>query len=237
MPLHINNISKRFGSLVVFDQLTLTAEANRLTCILGPSGCGKSTLLNIISGLIKPDAGDLEGFAGQPVSYIFQEPRLLPWKTVGGNLDFVLKDQLTSSERQEKIQRYLEMVELSAFADYYPYQLSGGMRQRVAIARAFAYPSSLLLMDEPFTGLDLSLKQTLITAFIRLWALDQRTVFFVTHDINEALLLGDDILILTNRPAQVKSRLSLSLPQTERELENPVLTGYYKELYQQITIN
>jgi len=234
--LSINNISKSFGDLSVFDHLSLEATANHLTCILGPSGCGKTTLLHIIAGLISPDSGYLEGFDDQQTSYIFQEPRLLKWKTVAGNIDFVLKDQLTRRERKEKIQHYLELVELTEFEHYYPYQLSGGMRQRVAIARAFAYPSTLLLMDEPFSGLDLALKKTLIDAFVHLWTHDRRTVFFVTHDINEALLLGDDILVLTNRPAQVRQRMQISLPQQERDLDSPLMAGHYKELYQLITV-
>ncbi|MGE5381777.1 MAG: ABC transporter ATP-binding protein [Methylocystaceae bacterium] len=237
MHLRINNISKRFSDLPVFNQMTLEPKVNRLTCILGPSGCGKTTLLQIVAGLVKLDDGSLEGFAEQTISYIFQDPRLLNWKTVAGNLDFVLKDGFPPAQRRDIIRHYLKLVELTGFEDYYPYQLSGGMRQRVAIARAFAYPSTLLLMDEPFSGLDLGLKRNLINAFIRLWTNDRRTVFFVTHDINEALLLGDDILVLTQRPAQIRSRLYIDIPQGERNLDSPIMAEYYKDLYQQVTIN
>lgn len=235
--LHLKHISKSFGELVVFNDLNLEAPSHRLTCILGPSGSGKTTILQLISGLLKPDSGEVESSEDRTISYIFQEPRLLQWKTVAGNLDFVLKRQYPSLARKEIIKRYLDIVELSDFARYYPYQLSGGMRQRVAIARAFAYPSGLLLMDEPFSGLDLALKQSLIEAFIRLWRQDQRTAFFVTHDIGEALLLADEILVLSNRPAQVKQQISIPVPQWERNLNDPDLLDNYKLLYQLVTNN
>jgi NitT/TauT family transport system ATP-binding protein len=184
-----------------------------------------------MSGVSLPDAGTLEGFSGQTISYLFQETRLLPWKTVKQNVEFVLKDKLSWGQRTRIISETLEMVELSNFADYYPAQLSGGMKQRVAIARAFAYPSALLLMDEPFDGLDHQLKWTVMEAFLKLWQQERRSVFFVTHDINEALFLGEEIYVLTDRPACVKGKISNPVPHQKRDLTNESTRNIEKQLY------
>jgi NitT/TauT family transport system ATP-binding protein len=237
MSFVLSNISKSFADLEVLKNLTLQEEENRIICILGPSGAGKTTLLNIISGVIKADQGELSGFADKNISYLFQEPRLLPWKTVAQNIDFVLQDKLNREERNQTISRYLDMVELAEFSSYYPSKLSGGMKQRVAIARAFAYPADILLMDEPFKGLDMQLKMTLIESFIKLWTLDQRSVFFVTHDIQEALLIGEEIYVLTDRPALVKGKISNPIPPAQRKnMDSPVLQRIEQEIYQLITI-
>ncbi len=231
MSFVLSNINKSFTELEVLKNLTMQEEEHRIICILGPSGAGKTTLLNIISGVIPADSGEITGFAGKNISYLFQEPRLLPWKTVEGNIDFVLKDKLNSEERRQAIARYLDMVELTEFRSYYPAKLSGGMKQRVAIARAFAYPADILLMDEPFKGLDLQLKITLMEAFIKLWTVDQRSVFFVTHDIQEALLIGQEIYILTDRPAMVKGKVSNPIPHADRKNRDNSLRLIEQEIY------
>ncbi len=237
MSFILTNINKHFAELEVLKNLTMREEENRIICILGPSGAGKTTLLNIISGVIPADEGEISGFVGKNISYLFQEHRLLPWKTVEDNIDFVLKDKLSREERRLAVARYLEMVELIKFRSYYPDKLSGGMKQRVAIARAFAYPADILLMDEPFKGLDLQLKTTLIEAFIKLWTVDRRSVFFVTHDIQEALLIGEEIYVLTDRPAMVKGKVSNHIPHLERTKENTALHNIERELYQLLTTN
>ncbi len=235
MSFVLHNIHKRFGDLEVLKNLDMTEEEKRLICILGPSGSGKTTLLNLISGVLQPDQGEISGFTGKTISYLFQENRLLPWKTVEGNIDFVLKDQMNREERQTSIARYLEMVGLTGFKSYYPAKLSGGMKQRVAIARAFAYPADILLMDEPFKGLDQQMKMTLIEAFLNLWMLDRRSVFFVTHDIQEALLIGEEIYVLTDRPAMVKGKVSNHIPHRERQGVNPALSNIEQEIHQLIS--
>jgi len=235
VPLALRHIYKNYGDLRVLEDLTLEVEGNRLICILGPSGCGKTTLLNLVAGIIRPDRGELIGLAGKQVSYLFQDTRLLKWKTVRGNIDFVLKDRMTPARRREVVDRYLAMVELTDFQDYYPDKLSGGMKQRVAIARAFAYPADILLMDEPFAALDLSLKLTLISSFIRLWLVDRRTVFFVTHSIEDALLLGDDIFVLTERPARVKKHVLVDIPHLERDLQDERMVQLERRLYGMLT--
>ena len=154
MDLAIKSLNKSYADLNVFKNFKIQIPEKKITCILGPSGCGKTTLLNIIGGIIKADSGEFKGFEDNVVSYLFQEPRLLKWKTVWGNIEFVLKDIYSREKRNEILSRYLEMVDLKDFKDYYPDKLSGGMVQRVSIARAFIYPSDILLMDEPFKGLE-----------------------------------------------------------------------------------
>lgn len=235
MSLVLTNLSKSFNGLEVLKNLSLREEENKIISILGPSGAGKTTLLNIISGVTKADAGQVSGFDGKSISYLFQEHRLLPWKTVEDNIDFVLKDKLGRAERRQVIARYLDMVDLTEFKTFYPEQLSGGMKQRVAIARAFAYPADILLMDEPFKGLDLQMKMALLGSFIRLWADDQRSVFFVTHDVQEALILGQEIYVLTDRPARIKSRVSNPIPHADRTEANNDLQEIEREIRRLLT--
>jgi NitT/TauT family transport system ATP-binding protein len=235
MAFILDHINKIFEELHVLKDLNMKVQENKLICILGPSGCGKTTILNIISGVISADNGNLSGFTGKSISYLFQEPRLLPWKTVEQNIDFVIKDKLTKSQRSETINRYLTMVNLTDFRNYYPGKLSGGMKQRVAIARAFAYPAEILLMDEPFKGLDIQMKATLIQDFIKIWRNDRRSVFFVTHDIDEALLLGEEIYVLTDRPTSVKGKVINDAPYQERGIKNEKIRSLEKQVYQLVT--
>ncbi|HPF20703.1 MAG TPA: ABC transporter ATP-binding protein [Syntrophomonas sp.] len=237
MAFVLDKINKGFGGLEVIKDLSMQEEENRIVCILGPSGAGKTTLLNLMSGVMKADSGQISGFSGHSISYLFQETRLLPWKTVRENIDFVLKDKLPRHQREQTIARYLETVELSPFASYYPARLSGGMKQRVSIARAFAYPADVLLMDEPFKGLDTQLKMSLIKSFIRLWTLDRRSVFFVTHDIQEAVLIGHLVYVLTDRPASIKGRIINPVPHEQRDDSNaPELQSIEQAIYQLVTL-
>jgi len=235
MTFRLRDIDMTLGDLPVLKHLTMEMDEHQLICILGPSGAGKTTLLNLISGSLQPDRGHIEGFAGKSISFLFQETRLLRWKTVEDNIDFVLKDHLSKTERVETINRYVEMVGLKEFRRYYPDQLSGGMKQRVAIARAFAFPSDILLMDEPFKGLDMQLKNSLMQAFINVWLTDKRSVFFVTHDLDETLLLGEKIFVLTSSPSQVKGMITNSIPHKERNLNSDSLRSIKDQLYQLIT--
>lgn len=220
MQISIKDLTKNYCGTPVFERLNILFEANRIACILGPSGCGKTTLLNVISGLEKADEGNVEGVDPGAVSYLFQEPRLLPWKTVWDNVAFVLKGISDVEEMERMIESNLRLVGLWDYRDYYPAHLSGGMKQRVAIARAFAYPSRILLMDEPFKGLDPKLKSDLIKAFLDLWRRDRRTVVFVTHEIDEAIAMGHTIYVLSNRPAEIKKYISLERDFTDRSQQN-----------------
>ncbi len=220
MGLQVKNLNKSFNSNVLFKNFDIEFLEGTITCILGPSGCGKTTLLNIIGKVISPDNGNLLGFEGKHFSYIFQEPRLLPWKTVRGNIEFVLSRDLSAGKRKAQAEQLIRFVELDGFADYYPPQLSGGMRQRVSIARAFACPSDIILMDEPLSGLDVALKQNLIRWFSRIWKSDRRTVIFVTHDVEEALLLGKEIVVLSKAPARIVAHQKIDEPAGARNLED-----------------
>lgn len=231
MTIAVQALTKSFGTLSVLKNFNLDFLHHHITCILGPSGAGKTTLLNVLSGLVPPDSGQVLGLNGEAVSYLFQEPRLLPWKTVRDNFDFVLTDPYPDpAERSAVISRYLALVELQDFANYYPAQLSGGMKQRVAIARAFAYPSKLLLMDEPFKALDMQLKYSLMADFIKLWQKDKRTVICVTHDLEEALYLGDRICVFSSLPARVHKEFSIDLPRESRKHHDQRLSEIRAEL-------
>ncbi len=225
MHLEIKNISKAYGEVNLFDDFSIGFDEGKISCILGPSGCGKTTLLNIIGGIVAPDSGAMEGFEGKAISYIFQDPRLLPWKTVRGNIEFVLSHELTTTERKKIADRFIRLVELEDFADYYPAKLSGGMRQRVSIARAFAWPSDIILMDEPLKGLDIKLKLNLIRTFSRIWETDKRTVIFVTHDVEESLLLSNEILVLSNAPVHIVTRKQVAIPVPDRSPDLAYLAG------------
>ncbi len=203
MKLELKNINKSFGGLEIFRDFSISFIPGSINCILGPSGCGKTTLLHIINGTISPDSGTSEGFSTLRLSYVFQEPRLLPWKTVRDNIAFVLKERMEDSELQKRLDEYISLVQLEKFSDYYPSALSGGMKQRVSLARAFSYDSDVILMDEPFKALDYKLKNNLIEQFVKLWEKDKRTVIFVTHDVDEALMIGHHMYLFSNSPAMV----------------------------------
>lgn len=205
--IQFDGLTKRFdtddGELTVFDGLSFEVPLGSFTSIMGPSGCGKSTFLNVMSGLYTPEHGEirLRGNAVSPgdfdYAYVFQEPRLLDWLTVGENINFALEAQeVPTSEHDERIARYLDMVGLGGEADNYPQRLSGGMRQRVGIARALAVDPDILLMDEPFGSLDEITARELRRDLLDIWTGTDKTIMFVTHDISEAVFLSDHILFL-----------------------------------------
>ncbi|MDS1002756.1 ATP-binding cassette domain-containing protein [Clostridium sporogenes] len=189
------NAYKSYGDKIIFKDLNLNFEKNKITAILAPSGYGKTTLLNIIAGLDKLDSGNFI-MKSQSISYMFQEDRLLPWLTVYENIAFVLKSNTFKYEMENIIDKYLELVKLKEYKDYTLDKLSGGMKRRVALARAFAYKSEVLIMDEPFKGIDLALKKEIISIFLKLWEKDKKTGIVVTHDINEAKLLAHNTYFL-----------------------------------------
>lgn len=218
--LKIHNLNKKFDDLIVFDNLSMEIPKNKISCVLGPSGCGKTTMLNLISGIQEPQSGQLDDFKTLTFSFIFQDARLLPWKSIQNNLDFVLKSKYSVEERKDIINKYLDIVELLDFKDYYPHRLSGGMKQRAAIARAFAFPADVLIMDEPFKGLDIKTKKTIIDKFIQLWNQDKRTVIFVTHDLEECLQVADKIFVFSKLPTKVIYEDIIKIPQDKRKLND-----------------
>lgn len=198
------------GKNVVFDDFDFTISDNEITCILGRSGCGKTTLLNMLAGVTDFD-GSLTGTDGR-VSYIFQDARLLPNLTVAKNLSFVVKNV-----SDEKIRETLRLFEIEDKADAYPDSLSGGQAQRVAVARAFLYPSRLLLMDEPFSSLDTALKIRLARVFLDAWKKDERTVLFVTHDVEEAYMMSHRVVVLDEGKIKADVRLNGQPPRNYGE--------------------
>lgn len=200
MAIKISDISKRYGDKVVFDRLSLELRDSAVNCIFGPSGCGKSTLLSYIAGIAAPDSGTLEGLEGRSVACAFQEPRLLPWKSVADNVDFVLSREMPEQERAERVRRSLELVEMWESAALKPGELSGGMAQRVSLARALAADADILLLDEPFSAIDATLKWAIILRLKTLWAARGTTVVMVTHDEAEASALEAGIVRLIPAP-------------------------------------
>lgn len=231
------------SELLVLDDIDLVAKDEHFTCILGTSGSGKSTLLNCIAGLLDLDAGELS-FSdvdnptdGRPsISYVFQEPRVLNWKTVKENLEFGMKGMgIPEEEWDRRAEEYLELVGIEEFANQHPLYLSGGQRQRVSIARALCIEPDVLLMDEPFSALDEITARTLREDLLEIVdALDQ-TVLFVTHNAAEAAFLSDEIVLLTDRPASVSHVLENPLPHP-RDLEDPDLIEFKQEILQKMGV-
>lgn len=196
--------------VVALRDVSIDVPKGQFLCLLGPSGCGKSTLLNAIAGLIKPSRGSIsiDGDVLQGVNtaagYMTQADTVLPWRTVESNICFPLEvRKVPRRRRSDMAKAAIELVDLAGFESHYPYQLSGGMRRRVLLARTLVYSPQLLLMDEPFGSLDAQLRLTLQEELLRVWEQEQRTVIFVTHDIDEALLLSDRVVMLAARPGRV----------------------------------
>ena len=222
--------------LLALDHINLKVKPGEFLCIVGPSGCGKSTLLHLIAGLHHPTSGSVlvddhkVDAPGTDRILIFQELGLFPWLKVGENVEFGMKMKGTSrAEREEKIQYYLRLVHLSQFKDSYTHQLSGGMRQRVALARALATEPDVLLMDEPFAALDAQTRDLLHDELERIWAETGRTIIFVTHNVREAVRLGDRVAVLTFRPGRLKREYSVDLPRP-RHLEDVTVAKSAREI-------
>lgn len=202
--ISIKNINKKFNNKIIFQDFNIDFYKNEINCIVGKSGCGKSTLLNIISGIIPNDRKNFETIEKYGVSYIFQDDRLIDWLTVEENIKLVVKKLYSKKITDELIDKYLDLVGIKEYKNYYPQMLSGGLRQRVNIARAFIYPSNIVIMDEPFKSIDVINKEIIIENLRQILEKEQRTVLFVTHDIEEALLISDKIYVLGNSPIEVK---------------------------------
>jgi NitT/TauT family transport system ATP-binding protein len=221
--LSVRKLSKTFssnqGRLQALRNISFDIFPNEFVCLVGPSGCGKTTLLKIISGLIPSTRGqiliDQEEAQGptKKMGIIFQDLALFPWFTVAGNIEFGLKNLgLTKKKRQALVKKYARLVGLGRFTHYLPHQLSGGMQQRVALARALAYDPNILLMDEPFSSLDAFTREKMQTEILRIWLKTKKTILFVTHDIEEAIYLGQRVMVMDNRPGQIKKIFKIDLP-------------------------
>ena len=226
--LTVHRLGLSFGSLTAFSGIEFAVREHEFLCIIGPSGCGKSSLLMSIAGHSRPTEGEIL-FGGAPVrgpsierGLVFQEYALFLWMNVFDNVGFGLRMNRSAngSEYRREVEKHLELVGLTEFAGYWPHQLSGGMRQRVAIARALAVKPRLLLMDEPFGALDALTRRALQQELMRIWQLTKMTIIFVTHNLQEALYLGDRVLCMTRRPGRIKKEIAIDLPRP-RDVEDP----------------
>lgn len=224
MMIKLVGVTKKFDSMTLLKNFSVSFAEDEITCLFGPSGVGKTTIANIAARLVSIDEGTVTGTENAVYSYVFQEPRLLPWYSVYDNIDFVLMDVYDDHKRKHVIESCLEMVELSGCRDYKPAALSGGMAQRVSIARAFAYPSNVLIMDEPFKGLDMKLKQEMISLFKNLWNENKKTVIFITHDVDEAVYLSHTIHIIKNRPVEIVSTVDVENTEDMESIKKILLS-------------
>jgi len=237
---HASHILGAKEQLTVIDDVSFGVKEGEFVTIIGPSGCGKSTLLNIVAGLEPYDSGDIVvrghriGGAGPDIIMVFQEDSLFPWLTVQGNVEFGLEQKgLSKQERKRIASEYIELVDLEQFADAQVHQLSGGMKQRAAIARALALNPRILLMDEPFGALDARTRQILQNEIQKIHEKTKKTILFVTHDVREAVSLGDRVIVFTRRPAQIKQQYIVDLPRP-RDSEDPALIGLINSIMREI---
>jgi len=232
----LNYSSETGAGVLALDRINLQVQPGEFLCIVGPSGCGKSTLLHLVASLQHPTSGAIaidDNYVTAPGTdriLMFQDHGLFPWLTVVQNVEFGLKMKgLPTAEREEKVRHYLRLVHLSQFQDSRPHQLSGGMRQRVALARALATEPDVLLMDEPFAALDAQTRDMLHDELEKIWAETGCTVIFVTHNVREAVRLGDRVALMTFRPGRVKQEFTVNLPRP-RHLEEVEVARTAREI-------
>lgn len=216
----------------VLNGLDFNVEPEAIFCVLGPSGCGKTTLLKILAGMLEPDQGHIDPYFKGEKSFLFQEPRLLPWHTVYENLKFTTEGHMSQSEMEKQIEHYLKAVRLWEYKDHFPDELSGGMQQRIAIVRGFLYPAKLMMLDEPFKSLDIEIKLSVMETFKNLWTQSPKTVIMITHDVMAAALLGDQIMILSEKPTQVVKLMENPVPKENRQVQHEAVGRLQSELYQ-----
>ncbi len=237
VKVKVDHMTKKFGDLLVLDDVSFEVKKGEFLCIVGPTGCGKTTFLNCITKLYEPTSGEIM-INGEPVNlqkhnvaYIFQEYSTMSWLTVEENVAFGLKmKKLPKEVIAREVGEVLDMVGLTQYKDYYPAELSTSMLQRVVIARAFAVKPELLLMDEPYGQLDVELRFKLEDELLNLWKKTGTTVIFITHNIEEAVYLSENILVLTNKPTTIKQKLANTLPRPRK-----VVAPEFIEVRNQVT--
>jgi ABC-type nitrate/sulfonate/bicarbonate transport system ATPase subunit len=240
VKIRVNNLTKKFGDLLVLDDISFEVAQGEFLCIVGPTGCGKTTFLNSLTKLYDITSGEIlvndepVDLNRHNIAYIFQENSTMPWLTVEQNVGFGLELRgVPAKEKKESVDEFLELVGLSDSRNYYPAQLSVSMLQRVSIARAFAVKPELLLMDEPYGQLDISLRFKLEDELVKLWKRTGTTVLFITHNIEESVYLGEKILVLTNKPTKVKKFIQNDLPRP-RDIASPEFVRIRDEVTQLI---
>jgi NitT/TauT family transport system ATP-binding protein len=232
-------IGKRFGALSVLEDVDVEVGPGEILAVVGPSGCGKSTLLRILGGLERADAGRVEtqGAAApgalNPITYVFQDFALLPWRNVIDNVRFGLEHHpMTRAERRERAAQALAQLGLSEFHEAFPKQLSGGMRQRVGLARALAARPAILLMDEPLSALDAQTRELFMSDLAALLTREPFAGVYVTHNLDEAVLLARRVMVLSRRPGRVRATFELDRPLVERRLDDPRVAGVRRAIWE-----
>ncbi len=241
----IRSISKKYltegKSLLALDRVSFEIGDGEFVCVVGHSGCGKTTLLNILAGFDPPTDGEIliDGKSNKSsntsIGVVFQEYALFPWRTALRNVEFGLEmNGVSGKERKDRARHFLELVHLADFADAYPHQLSGGMKQRVAVARAMAYDPALLLMDEPFGALDAQTRERLQALVQEIWQRTGKTIFYVTHNLSEAVYLAERIVIMTPNPGRVRKIVTVDLPRP-RDALSPEFIELQREVTAEIS--
>ncbi len=239
----VSGLSHKYGALPVLDDVSFSLSQGEILAIVGPSGCGKSTLLGIVGGLLRPTdgsvsvAGEMPADSLNPFTYIFQDFALLPWRSVADNVRLPLEHhRLSGDERAARVAEALERTGLAEFAHALPKQLSGGMRQRVGIARALVVRPAVLLMDEPFSALDAQTRELLMEDFEAIWARENTTALYVTHNLHEALRMADRVMVLRRRPGRIREIVSVPIPRGRRRTASAAgdLQRLHDQLYEQL---
>lgn len=241
VAIEVRGVEKRYGTrdaVVALDGVDLTVRQGEFVCLVGPSGCGKSTLLRMMAGLHRPSAGEVlvhhDGTGRTPTAMVFQDYGIFPWKSVRANVRFGLDVAgVPRAQAAATVDSWLSRLGLADFADAYPATLSGGMRQRVSIARALAVEPEVLLLDEPFAALDAQLRTVLQEELLALWQADRRTVVFVTHSLEEAILLGDRVVVMSARPGRILADLPVPLdrPRSAATRGEPAFAALEQQLW------
>ncbi len=233
--IEVRNVSLEYeverGRVLAVKDVSFSVKASEFLCVLGPSGCGKTTILNMLAGFLSPTTGDIRiggepiGTARQDRGVVFQDfAQLFPWSTARRNVEFGLEmRRMAKGPRERTALEFLRLVGLERFADVYPHQLSGGMQQRVAIARALAYNPGVLLMDEPFAALDAMTRDDMQQLLTDIWQKTKKTIVYITHNVAEAVFLGDRLLVLAAHPGTVRAEIGLDLPRPRDPLSEPFI--------------
>ena len=236
VKVQVNHLTKRFGDLLVLDDISFEINKGEFVCIVGPTGCGKTTFLNLLTGLLEPTEGEIliDGERADPkkhsISFVFQEPSAFPWLMAQQNIEYGLR--IKKKPEQEIVsqrEKIIGLLGLEKYRDAYPHEMSVSMEQRVVIGRAFALNPDLLLMDEPYGQMDIKMRYYLEDEVIRLWQATGSTVLFITHNLEEATYLAERVLILTNKPAKIKTSIDVDLPRP-RQIADPKFIEIRKEI-------
>ena len=238
--IRCRGLGLELGGQTIYESLDFEVRDGEFLCILGPSGCGKSTSLRVIGDLLEVDAGSVEVLGQLPrdawphLAYVFQSPRLVPWRNATGNVVLGMQlrfDKMTRRDMEARAYELLELVGLGADVEKYPRALSGGERQRVAIARALSVDPRIILMDEPFSALDLNTRRRMRSEIVSIWRRTQKTIVFVTHDVDEALVLADRILLLSGKPTRVLETIEVTEPRPRNLDASPALRTHRDRLH------